>query len=86
VPRVFKQDRWSSELVVRQSVAGKNVNTEAEDIVEVRRFILFRNCQTVVLKSTIVGIFGTNTGTDPFESYMTSVRKGTETVTHFLPL
>jgi hypothetical protein len=33
VPRCYKQDSWSNELVVRQSPAGKNVSTEAEDIV-----------------------------------------------------
>jgi hypothetical protein len=34
VPRCYKQDNWSNELVVGQSPAGKNVSTEAEDIVE----------------------------------------------------
>jgi hypothetical protein len=28
VPRYYKQDSWNSELVVRQSPAGKNVSTE----------------------------------------------------------
>jgi hypothetical protein len=36
VPRCYKQDSWSSELVVRQSPAGKNVSTEGEDIVWIR--------------------------------------------------
>jgi hypothetical protein len=31
-----KQDGWSNELLMRQSPAGKNVSTEAEDIVEIR--------------------------------------------------
>jgi hypothetical protein len=30
MPRCYKQDSWSNELVVRQSPAGKNVITEAE--------------------------------------------------------
>jgi hypothetical protein len=34
--RCYKQDSWSNELVVRQPTAGKNVNTEAEDIVQIR--------------------------------------------------
>jgi hypothetical protein len=29
-------DSWSTELVVRQSPTGKNVSTEAEDIVGIR--------------------------------------------------
>jgi hypothetical protein len=29
-------DSWSNELVVRQLPAGKNVSTEAEDIVTIR--------------------------------------------------
>jgi hypothetical protein len=33
VPRCYKQDSWSNELVVRQSPAGKNVSMEAEDVV-----------------------------------------------------
>jgi hypothetical protein len=36
-PRYHKQDSWSNELFVRQSPAGKNVSTEAEDIVGIRR-------------------------------------------------
>jgi hypothetical protein len=36
VPRYYRQDSWSNELVVRQSLAGKNLGTEAEDIVEIR--------------------------------------------------
>jgi hypothetical protein len=32
----LKVNRWSNELVVRQSRAGKNVSTEAEDIVVIR--------------------------------------------------
>jgi hypothetical protein len=36
LPRCYKQDRWSNELVVRQSLNGKNVSTEAEDIVVIR--------------------------------------------------
>jgi hypothetical protein len=35
VPRCYKQDNWSNELVVGQSPAGKNVSTKAEDIVQV---------------------------------------------------
>jgi hypothetical protein len=35
VPRC-KQEIWSNELVVGQSAAGKNMSTEAEDIVEIR--------------------------------------------------
>jgi hypothetical protein len=33
MPRYFKQDNWSNELVVGQSPAGNNLSTEAEDIV-----------------------------------------------------
>jgi hypothetical protein len=33
----LRVDSWSNELVVRQSPAGKNVSTEAEDIVGIRR-------------------------------------------------
>jgi hypothetical protein len=33
IPRCYKQDSWSNELVVRQSPASKNVSTEADDIV-----------------------------------------------------
>jgi hypothetical protein len=29
-------DSWSNELVVRETPAGKNVNTEAEDMVRIR--------------------------------------------------
>jgi hypothetical protein len=36
VPRCYKQDNWTNELVVRQSPAGKHVSTEAEDIVGAR--------------------------------------------------
>jgi hypothetical protein len=36
VPICYKQGSGSNELVVRQSPAGKNVSTEAEDIVEIR--------------------------------------------------
>jgi hypothetical protein len=32
----LRVDSWSSELVVRQSPAGKNVSTEAEDVVGIR--------------------------------------------------
>jgi hypothetical protein len=35
VSRCYKQDNWSNELVVGQSPAGKNVSTEAEDIVRI---------------------------------------------------
>jgi hypothetical protein len=34
--RCYKQDTWSHELVVRQSPAGKNMSTEAEDTVRIR--------------------------------------------------
>jgi hypothetical protein len=33
VPRCYKLDSWSNKLIVRQSPAGKNLSTEAEDIV-----------------------------------------------------
>jgi hypothetical protein len=36
VPRYYKHYSWSNELVVRQSSAGQNVSTEAEDIIEIR--------------------------------------------------
>jgi hypothetical protein len=36
VPRCYKQGRWSNGLVVGQSPAGRNVSTEAEDIVGIR--------------------------------------------------
>jgi hypothetical protein len=36
VLKSYKQDNCSSELVARQSLAGKNVSTEAEDISEIR--------------------------------------------------
>jgi hypothetical protein len=31
MPRCYKQDNWSNELVVGQLPASKNVSTEAED-------------------------------------------------------
>jgi hypothetical protein len=34
--RYYKQDNWSNELVVEQSPTGKNVRTEAEDVVRIR--------------------------------------------------
>jgi hypothetical protein len=37
VPRCYKQDNWSNELGVRQSPAGKNMSTEAEDIAATRQ-------------------------------------------------
>jgi hypothetical protein len=33
VPTCYKQENWSNELVVAQSPTGKNVSTEAEDVV-----------------------------------------------------
>jgi hypothetical protein len=33
VPSCYKQDNWSNELLVEQSPVGKNVSTEADDIV-----------------------------------------------------
>jgi hypothetical protein len=36
VPRFYKQDSWSSELVVGQSPACMNVIMEAEDTDEIR--------------------------------------------------
>jgi hypothetical protein len=36
LPKCYKQERWSSELVVRQSPACKNLSTETEDIVGIR--------------------------------------------------
>jgi hypothetical protein len=36
VPRYYKQDSWSNELVVTQPPAGKKLSTEAEDIVGIR--------------------------------------------------
>jgi hypothetical protein len=36
LPRGYKQDNWSNELVVRQSPAVKNLNTEVENIVVTR--------------------------------------------------
>jgi hypothetical protein len=33
MPRCYKQDNWSNELVLGQSPVGKNVSMEAEDIV-----------------------------------------------------
>jgi hypothetical protein len=35
VPGSYKQNSWSNELVVGQLPAGKNVSTEADDIVEI---------------------------------------------------
>jgi hypothetical protein len=32
----LRVDSWSDELIVRQSPAGKNVSTEAEEIVGIR--------------------------------------------------
>jgi hypothetical protein len=50
VPRCYKQDNWSNELVVGEPPAGKNVNTEAEDIVGVR------NQATTVEDTTVCGV------------------------------
>jgi hypothetical protein len=36
VPRCYKQNRWSNELVVRQSPADENVSTKAGDVVGIR--------------------------------------------------
>jgi hypothetical protein len=36
VPRCYKEENWSNELVVGQSQAGKNMSTEVEDIVVIR--------------------------------------------------
>jgi hypothetical protein len=36
LPRCYKQYSWSSELVVGQSPAGKDVSTEAENIDGIR--------------------------------------------------
>jgi hypothetical protein len=36
LPRCYKQDRWTNELVVRQSPTSNNVSMEAEDIVGIR--------------------------------------------------
>jgi hypothetical protein len=36
VPRCYRKDSWSNELLVGQSPACKNVGTEAEDIDEIR--------------------------------------------------
>jgi hypothetical protein len=36
-PICYKQDRWSNELVMRQSPAGKKLSTEEEDIVGIRQ-------------------------------------------------
>jgi hypothetical protein len=36
VPRYYKRDIWSNELVMRESSAGKNLSTEAEDVVGIR--------------------------------------------------
>jgi hypothetical protein len=35
VTRYYKQKNWSSELVARQSPAGKYMSTESENIVEI---------------------------------------------------
>jgi hypothetical protein len=35
VPRCYKEEIWKNELVVGQSLADKNVITEAQDIVEI---------------------------------------------------
>jgi hypothetical protein len=37
VPRCYKQDSCCNELIVRQSATGKNLNTEADDIVGIRQ-------------------------------------------------
>jgi hypothetical protein len=36
VPRCYKHDSWNNDLVEGQSPAGKNMSTEAEDIVGIR--------------------------------------------------
>jgi hypothetical protein len=36
VPRCYKQDSWSNELVVRQLLASKNMSMEADDIIGIR--------------------------------------------------
>jgi hypothetical protein len=54
VPRCYKQDNWSSVLVVGQSPAGKNVITEAEDIVgSVTRQRLVKTQQTAVVNCRV---------------------------------
>jgi pyrimidine operon attenuation protein/uracil phosphoribosyltransferase len=37
VKRCYNEDSWNNELVVRPSSVGKNVSTEAEDIVKIRQ-------------------------------------------------
>jgi hypothetical protein len=37
VPRCYKQDTWSNELVVGHSLPATNVSTETEDIVWIRQ-------------------------------------------------
>jgi hypothetical protein len=32
MPRCYKQDNWSNELVVRQSLTSKDMNMEAEKV------------------------------------------------------
>lgn len=41
---MLKQDSWSPELVVGQLPAGKNLSTEAEDIVEIRNYHYHNYC------------------------------------------
>jgi hypothetical protein len=36
VPICYTRDNWSNECVMGQSPAGKNVRTEAEDVVGIR--------------------------------------------------
>jgi hypothetical protein len=36
MPRCYKQDSWSNELVVGQSPAGENVSTETVDNIGIR--------------------------------------------------
>jgi hypothetical protein len=33
MPRYYKHHSWNNELVVEESPAGKNITTEAEDII-----------------------------------------------------
>jgi hypothetical protein len=37
VPRCYKQESWSNDLVERESPASKNMSTEAEDTVGIRK-------------------------------------------------
>jgi hypothetical protein len=37
MPRCYKQDSWGNELIVKQSPASKNMNTEAENIIRIRQ-------------------------------------------------